>query len=65
MSDGYRAVLPRPSETYREGEQQNNRNNIQWALNLKLDKNAFEVYVESQRLRIEALEARIAALEGP
>jgi len=41
---GYRPLLPRPSETYRDGEQQNNRNNIQWAFDRKLNRNEAAVF---------------------
>lgn len=46
MTDGagYRPTLPRPSTSYSASEQQNNRVNIQFALDRKLNRNEAAVY---------------------
>lgn len=47
MTDTYRPVLPRPAKEYSEIDQQNNRREIQRALDAKVGRNEFEQFVES------------------
>jgi BMFP domain-containing protein YqiC len=67
MSDGFRAVFPKPPGQYNANDQQNNRREIQRALDYKLNRNEFEMFTKALKDKIDALEARIAALEpaGP
>jgi BMFP domain-containing protein YqiC len=67
MSDGFRAVFPKPPSQYNANDQQNNRREIQRALDYKLNRNEFEMFTKALKDKIDALEARIAALEpaGP
>lgn len=67
MSDGFRAVFPKPPGQYNVNDQQNNRREIQRALDYKLNRNEFEMFTKALKDKIDALEARIAALEpaGP
>jgi len=47
MTDTFRLVLPRPAPHYNELDQQNNRREIQRALDTKLGRNEFEEYLAS------------------
>lgn len=76
MSDGYRPTFPRPSPSYDINDQMNLRREIQRALDFKLDRNEFDIYVKNNGnivpllaaslqealKRIEALEARVNQL---
>lgn len=62
--EGYRPVFPRPSPTYDVNDQQNNRREIQRALDYKVNKNDYELYIAAMEERITALEARVTALEN-